>query len=324
MVHQLDLAPDLGQIEVGRPVPRLVVEPLEEVGHRLGLVELSQPLVHPGEALLIRAHDHREPHVPDLVVGDLVHAEGVPLPSDTGHHGVFHPTARRRAIHRRHMGIGIGQQILGEELDRVPAVAGALVPVVDPLLGPPERLDQRRVRLAVVVRVAHGRIGGVPQVARRGRPRHVPDILGPEPPGDLPVTAGGRGTPRLAIDVGHHVHDAGRGPGGVEPRARLRAERLVGVLQGPRGRHQPAGRQRQAHVVVAVAHVELGGAEVLVDLPPVDVVIDGHLRVPVVDEEDLAVLAPARCAVRRDTKLPGEGEVRAPARQQRLGQPHAA
>ncbi len=114
-----------------------------------------------------------------------------------------------------------------------------------------------------------------------------------------------------------------RGPGGVEPRPGLRAQRFVRVLQGTGRGDQPAGGQGQADVVVAVPHVELGRAQVLVGLPPVDVVVDGHLRVPVVDEVDLAILATAGRAVGRDPELPGEGEVGLAAGRKRLGQPQA-
>ena len=78
MVHQLDLSTLLREVEIVLPVPRLVVESLEEVGHALRLVELGETLVHPGEPLLVRADHHREPHVADLVVHHLVHARACP------------------------------------------------------------------------------------------------------------------------------------------------------------------------------------------------------------------------------------------------------
>ena len=141
-----------------------------------------------------------------------------------------------------------------------------------------------------------------------------------EPPGELAVRPG-RGRPAgLPVEIGHDVDDAAGGPRRIEPGTGLAAQHLGRVLQRPGGRHEPSGRHGQAHVVIAVPHVELGGAEVLIGLPSVDVVVDRHLRIPVVDEIHLAVLAAAWRAVGRHSELPLEGEVGLAARRDRLGQ----
>ena len=217
VTHQLDLAALFSEVEIIPSIALLVIEALEEIGHGLRLVELGEPLVHPGVALLVRADQHGEPHVTDLVGGHLVQTQRVPLAPDAGHHRILHPAARRRTVHRGHVGIGIRQEIAGEELDRVPAVAGAFIPVAGPQLGAIERVNRGGVRPAVAVGVAHRGVGRVPQIPGRRGPGDIAHAVGPEAPGELAVgSRRGRGA-GLAVGLVHDPDDAGRVARRVQP-----------------------------------------------------------------------------------------------------------
>ena len=110
----------------------------------------------------------------------------------------------------------------------------------------------------------------------------------------------------------------------IQPGPGLTGKHLVGIQQRAGGGDQPAGRQCQGDVVVAIPHVELGVPQVLVGLPAVEVVIHRHLGIPVVDVERFAVLAAPGSAIGGNPKLPGKRELGRPARWQRLRQsdPH--
>ncbi len=308
VTHQLDLTSALGEVEIVPAIALLVIEALEEIGHGLRLIELGEPLVHPGVPLLVRADQHGEPHVPDLVGRDLVQPERVPLSADAGHHRVLHPATRRWTVHRRHVRIGVRQQVAGEELHRVPAIARAFLPVAGPQLGTVEGIDRRGIGTAVTVRVADGGVGRIPEIPGRGSPGDVAHAVRPEAPGELAVDPHrGRGA-CTTVGFRHHPHYSSCVTGRVQAIPGLGGQDLARVDQPAGGSHQPTGRQRQGHVVVAIPHVELGVPQVLVGLPAVDVVIHRHLGVPVVDEERLAVLATPGSTVGWNPELPGEVE----------------
>ena len=92
------------------------------------------------------------------------------------------------------------------------------------------------------------------------------------------------------------------------------------ILQGAGSANDPAFGHRDFDVVITVAHVKLPVAHILIGLPAVDIVVDGHLRIPVGQVEHLAVLAHARRAPFRYLEAPCEREFGGAAGRERLGQ----
>src|SRR5690606_10448179 len=183
-----------------------------------------------------------------------------------------------------------------------------------------ERVDHGGVRPAVGIVVAGDGVRRVPHVLARRAPREVAHVLRAEAPGQLAVLAARGGAPRAAVLRRHDVDDVWRAARAVEPLAHGGGEYLLRVLERAGRRDEPALGHGDRDVVVAVAHVELGVGEVGIGLPSGDAVVDGELRVPVAEVEDLAVLAHARRAERRDGERPGELEVHAAAGRDGLGQ----
>ena len=146
------------------------------VGPALGEVvvvhETVEPLIHPAVATLVAPHNHREPGVPEFVIGDAVEGDRVgPLVAEHDHR-ILHPALD--AIDIDGDRVGIGYPLLGVVLDCGLRVLRRLFP---------RRLGRGRIE-------AHGQstaaidAHGIPDEMSRGRPGEVPHAVRGEMPGE--------------------------------------------------------------------------------------------------------------------------------------------
>ena len=207
-------------------------------------------------------------------------------------------------------------------LDRVFPVERLVHPQGRALLAP-EAVDQNPVLAPVLVTVRNDRAGGVPKLNVGRRPREVPHGVGGETIGESAVR-GRHGHPiRLPIGAAGHVDHRVSHGGGRELAAGLIAPHLLGVRERARSHDGPSGRDRQAHAVVAEVVVELGRTQIGLGVPPPEIVINRHPRIPVADEVHLTIAPahPSGVALGKGL-VPFDGEGGGGSRRDRTRRPH--
>ena len=295
--HHLAFLFATGGSEVDGPVGVVVVAAREEVEPGLIFEEGRCAFVHPAIASLVGADDHGDPHVAQLVRGDIVEGAvaACGIVADERHHRELHTAADdAAALNRRHVGPGIRDAGEGRVIGNgVLLVARGLFPSRG--CRAVERIDGRVVGLAVTVAVAHRGTGGFPDGLAHDAEGRVSYARGRETPAQAAILAlsGSRlevvrpdDLPRRVALVGlsHPLDDVG-------------GEHLVGIGERAGGRHEPAFGHLDGHVVVGKTVIELGPADEGVAKPAADVVVEGHLRIPVGEEEEV-ILAVAHALAR--------------------------
>jgi hypothetical protein len=171
-------------------------------------------------------------------------------------------------------------------------------------------VDRRRVRAAVVVGIAGHGNRRIPQILVGRAEGEVAHVGCAEAPGQLPVLATRGRASRAAVSVGDDADDLAVAPRTIQARSRLGTQDLGRIRERPGAPDEPALRNGDLDVVIAVPHVELGDAEVWIALPAVHVVVNRDLGIPVRDHEDLSVRPLARRAVGGYGERPVEREIR--------------
>jgi hypothetical protein len=98
-----------------------------------------------------------------------------------------------------------------------------------------------------------------------------------------------------------------RGEGLCESQTSSVAQDLLRILQGAGGSHQPSFRHRESYLEVPVFEVKLSRPEVGEGIPPVDVIEDCDLRIPLGDIEETMVDVPLpRSSCGWDDEVPGK------------------
>ena len=178
--------------EVVLPLGGVSVGPGPVLGSALVFEKRGRTLVHPGVTPLVRAHDHGNPHVGELMCGDAVEGFGFPslIPADEGEHRKLHATADDvGALDGRHVGPGIREAgVAGVVLDRMLAEERLAVPQRC-AVGTPEGMDEDPILRPVAVPVRDHGAGGVPRLDVGRRPGEVTHVVGGEP---VDEPAGGR------------------------------------------------------------------------------------------------------------------------------------
>ncbi len=111
--HDLAFTTHAGHLDVAATAACGVAARVE-VGARVSAVEAGGPLVHPGVAPLVGPHDHREPHMRQLVSRHTVERRVRRLRPvvrpDQRHHRVLHPSLLdAAALDRGHVRPRVGE-----------------------------------------------------------------------------------------------------------------------------------------------------------------------------------------------------------------------
>lgn len=297
-----------------------------EIIVRVDVDERVEPLVHPHVPAFVGVDEHRVPVVPDLVVGDAEEARVVGLGAAEDHHRVLHPALG--PVDVGHLGVGVGVEPLGVELDGVLDVLRRAARLVRELAVPVPGLGLLGVKrfaedvACLAFKAGDRRVAAVHDEGIAGREGDGSDILGLELPGQGPLARGAalQGADLLGgDDEDGRVRAAGR----LDAAELLGGEHLLGVLERARRVDDELTRHGDVHLEVAEVGVELAVADVGERVPAVDIVVLGDVREPLGIFEDRALLN-RLCAhaaqVRGHVEAEGHLEFEGLARGDGLGQ----
>ena len=232
---------------------------------------------------------------------------------------ILHATAREHALHGCHRGPRIFPQIGRQLLHGIARISGAAHrPRRGSRVEAIEAEDVDGVRLAGSA--TDQRACGVPHIAIAGAPREVAHVRRREVPRHSRRLRRERRSALVRLADRDHRAGAARLR---ELRARAAAEDRVTILQRAGRTDDPSTRRGDAHIVIRRIHVELRLEEIRIRHPPVHIVVDRDLRVPVAHEVEMIIASLATIGRRkwRDER-PREIECGAAVRHERRGERH--